>query len=285
MSEFGLKEIFDSSEGAVEDKDGKENLKTVFSEDELKDFRDVMGFSIGDKEDLFENVTFDLSEDGEELNLTETELDALLGDFRKDESDTGLDLKKLLDEFDYTELREPFYDSPEMQIDGRKELDTGVSIPVKVVYNSPESSESASDTEHTKTKNEDLEGKRHPVTGVLFEKKIVTLPDGRKIEVVVPVFDSVFDVQLPEDLYSASDYKQFAECNKQLKEKIESDPDFRSKFTEEQIEQIMNGETPDGYTWHHDAETGKMQLVDSKIHAQTGHTGGKEFWGGGNDNR
>ncbi|MFZ5553759.1 MAG: HNH endonuclease, partial [Bacteroidota bacterium] len=37
--------------------------------------------------------------------------------------------------------------------------------------------------------------------------------------------------------------------------------------------------TPKGYTWHHHQETGRMQLVDSEIHSQTGHTGGYSMWG------
>jgi hypothetical protein len=33
-------------------------------------------------------------------------------------------------------------------------------------------------------------------------------------------------------------------------------------------------ETPAGYTWHHHQDSGLMQLVDSKVHAATDHTGG-----------
>lgn len=45
------------------------------------------------------------------------------------------------------------------------------------------------------------------------------------------------------------------------------------------------GDTPDGYTWHHDAEAGKMQLVDTETHQKTGHTGGRSIWGGGTESR
>ncbi len=75
------------------------------------------------------------------------------------------------------------------------------------------------------------------------------------------------------------------ECNVQLKEAVENDQDLRTKFTPEQLEQIGNGDTPDGYTWHHDSEIGKMQLVDTRTHQLTGHTGGKTIWGGGSENR
>ena len=135
------------------------------------------------------------------------------------------------------------------------------------------------------TRNESLEGDRHPITGVPFERKTVEDSDGNEVTGVFPEFDSDFDAQLPEDLYEASDKEQFAECNRQLKEAVEKDPELAKKITPEQLEQIKNGDTPDGYTWHHNEEKGKMQLVDSDIHAKTGHTGGKTIWGGGNENR
>jgi A nuclease of the HNH/ENDO VII superfamily with conserved WHH len=36
--------------------------------------------------------------------------------------------------------------------------------------------------------------------------------------------------------------------------------------------------TPKGYTWHHHEDTGRMQLVDTKIHKTTAHTGGYAIW-------
>ena len=36
--------------------------------------------------------------------------------------------------------------------------------------------------------------------------------------------------------------------------------------------------TPKGYTWHHHQDTGRMQLVESDIHGDTGHTGGFSLW-------
>lgn len=135
-------------------------------------------------------------------------------------------------------------------------------------------------------RNEELEGKTHPETGIPFEKKTIEV-DGVKKEGVFADFDevSVFNTELPEDMYEASDNKQFGYCNEKLKEAIEQNPELAEQFTEEQLEQIMNGETPDGYTWHHDAEPGKMQLVPTEVHQKTGHTGGRVVWGGGSENR
>ncbi len=62
-------------------------------------------------------------------------------------------------------------------------------------------------------------------------------------------------------------------------------PGLKSKFDDIQLSQINKGKTPEGFVWHHDAETGKMQLVDRNIHEATGHTGGRTIWGGGQDAR
>lgn len=146
-----------------------------------------------------------------------------------------------------------------------------------------ETSETTDEPEITSIKclNEDLAGKEHPITGVVFVEKIVENENGEKVKVVVPVFDSVFDAQLPEEKLQSSDYQQFKDCNQQLKEAVEKDPELAKKFTPEQLEQIKNGDTPDGYTWHHHEETGKMQLVETSTHDKTAHTGGKAIWGGG----
>lgn len=101
----------------------------------------------------------------------------------------------------------------------------------------------------------------------------------------MPQFESTYDAQLPEDKYKATDREQFKECNSQLKEDVAKNKELKEQFDEEQLEQINDGETPDGYTWHHDAEAGKMQLVDTETHRRTGHTGGRVIWGGGTDNR
>lgn len=138
---------------------------------------------------------------------------------------------------------------------------------------------------YIRTRNEGLEGQNHPVTNVPFKEKMVVTDSGEEVIGVFPEFDSVFEAQLPENLYTASDSKQFSDCNNQLKDAIETDAELAKLFDEEQIDQINNDDIPDGYIWHHNEETGKMQLVDSEIHAKTGHTGGRSIWGGGSENR
>lgn len=134
-------------------------------------------------------------------------------------------------------------------------------------------------------KNKDLEGLRHPKTGVEFVRKIVDDGVGGFVEGVFPKFESNFDAVIPKELYKESNFIQFKEANSQLLEKIKNDPSLYKKFTVEQIDQIkegiVTGMAPDGFIWHHNEEVGILQLVDQEIHALTGHIGGRLIWGGG----
>lgn len=130
-------------------------------------------------------------------------------------------------------------------------------------------------------RNQGLEGTQHPVTGVEFARKTVDDGTGELVEGVFPKFKSEFDTKIPEELYKSSNDVQFKKANEQLLEKIDSTPDLKNKFNAEQLEQIKDGLTPDGYVWHHNEESGVLQLVNFGTHSQTGHTGGRAIWGGG----
>jgi hypothetical protein len=124
-------------------------------------------------------------------------------------------------------------------------------------------------------KNGHLAGKKHPVTKVPFNKN------------GFPKFKSAFNTNIPPRLYKDTDYQQFKHATNNLHKAIEKDPKLadKMKLNQTQREQIANGDTPDGYTWHHHQTTGKMQLVKQSEHADTGHTGGREIWGGGSTKR
>ena len=98
---------------------------------------------------------------------------------------------------------------------------------------------------------------------------------------------SQIDLQLAENECTMRNREQFMRCNESLQTLLETNPSYiRSRFTEEQIADIELGETPYGYTWHHDANVmGKMQLVPTSIHQACGHLGGQSVWGGGQANR
>lgn len=144
-----------------------------------------------------------------------------------------------------------------------------------------------------KTINSKLKDSFHSITGIKYNNEIVKDIDGKdleknakKFEGVFPDFKSQFEVKLPETMLQNSDRAQFKICNERLKDEISKNFELRENFTEEQLEQIENEDTPDGFTWHHDGkEVGKMQLVDTNEHMLTAHTGGRAVWGGGQELR
>ena len=140
--------------------------------------------------------------------------------------------------------------------------------------------------EKIKTLNEHLEGNEHPVTKVPFKRDTVELSDGRYIEGVFPEFESKADLFLPEEEYKESFYNQQKWLNERMSKLVdpsssEYDESIAEKLTDEQIEDFKEGIMPEGLTWHHHQEEGLMQLVDSKIHESTNHTGGMSIWGRG----
>ena len=130
------------------------------------------------------------------------------------------------------------------------------------------------------TRCENLAGKPHPDTGVMYVKNPIVY-DGKLYE-VFPKFESKFDTRLPKELYQCSDAKQFSYCTKELAKAIEKKPDLAEQFTDRQLEYIKEGRPYiSGLTWHHNEVPGKMQLISSDIHSRTPHTGGRSVWGGG----
>lgn len=127
-----------------------------------------------------------------------------------------------------------------------------------------------------KTINSGLEGQKHPVTGVEFERN----SDG-----VFPKFESKATVDLPKDMQMETDAKQFKYCNDNLKEQLQANPAMEKQFTKSELEQINADRTPRGNTWHHNEAHGRMELVDRDIHDKTAHTGGRSIWGGGQAHR
>jgi hypothetical protein len=143
------------------------------------------------------------------------------------------------------------------------------------------------EAEDIETINDHLDGYEHPETGVPFVEKTVELPNGQVVEGTFPVFDSKFNVIIAEDLYLESDEVHFKLANDTLYQAIQEDPSLahQLELSQTDVQALANGQTPEGYTWHHNEEPGLLQLVDEDIHEQTGHTGGRSLWGGGNEHR
>jgi hypothetical protein len=133
------------------------------------------------------------------------------------------------------------------------------------------------------TTNDHLVGSVHPETNVPFEENTVELPNGQEVTGVYPVFEAEYEVEMDESIYLQSDYVHFSYANAELYDAIQSDPQIATEIglTEQDIQALANGDTPEGFTWHHSEEPGVLQLVDEDIHANTGHDGGRELWGGG----
>lgn len=142
------------------------------------------------------------------------------------------------------------------------------------------------EVENIQTINQHLEGTIQYETSVPYERKIIETAEG-KIEGVFPNFNewSQFDVEIPADLFMKSDFIQSEFCDSKLTEAFEMGNIDISEFNERQLEQIKDGVKPDGFTWHHHEEPGKMQLVPQEIHEKARHTGGRSIWGGGTENR
>ena len=89
---------------------------------------------------------------------------------------------------------------------------------------------------------------------------------------------------MPEKAWLLSRDSHNRTLNNRLLNQIENNNKIREKFTAEQIEDLKNGKTPQGLTWHHTEKEGVMQLVDFEIHNKTNHTGGYDLWGKGSIN-
>ncbi len=141
--------------------------------------------------------------------------------------------------------------------------------------------------EEIETRNDHLNGLEHAETGVSFMEKTVELPNGEVITGSFPVFDSKFSVVLVEEMYLESDHTQFTIANETLYQSIQENPDLAKELglSQYDVQAVANGTTPEGYVWHHTEQPGVLQLVNEETHQNTGHTGGRELWGGGSEYR
>ncbi|MHC0037592.1 HNH endonuclease [Pseudoneobacillus sp. C159] len=143
------------------------------------------------------------------------------------------------------------------------------------------------EAEGIKTRNDHLAGFEHAETGVPFESKLIELPNGEVVEGAFPVFQSEFSVVLAEEVYLESDNTHFKMANETLYQSIEQDSNLARELglSPTDVEALAHNQTPDGYVWHHSEQPGVLQLVEEEVHEKTGHTGGRELWGGGGENR
>ncbi len=118
--------------------------------------------------------------------------------------------------------------------------------------------------DEVETRNDHLNGLDHAETGVPFEQKQVEMPNGEFQTGTFPVFDSNFSAVLAEEVYTESDQTHFTIANEALYESIQENPSLANELglTNTDLQGLANGETPEGYVWHHNEQPGVMQLVD-----------------------
>ncbi|TEY02319.1 HNH endonuclease [Campylobacter sp. US33a] len=96
----------------------------------------------------------------------------------------------------------------------------------------------------------------------------------------MPEFEANFETKVAISDFNKERYVHDKMANMRLKEAITKNDSLKNKFSPRQLEQIENGITPDGYTWHHDGNPppGRLQLVDTSLHNAVRHTGGYSLW-------
>lgn len=75
-----------------------------------------------------------------------------------------------------------------------------------------------------------------------------------------PSYDSKCDVMLPKSWWGKNCTEKIAYCNEKLEQLVKKEK-IANEFSQDELQQIRSGKTPEGYIWHYDVEPGKMQLV------------------------
>ena len=108
-----------------------------------------------------------------------------------------------------------------------------------------------------------------------------------KDENAMPKF-TIFETYLgDEHINSKDEFAHFKAANKRLGELLIEKPELKEQLgiTEIQYKHLTkkypSQDSPFNLTWHHHQDTGKIQLVDERLHGRFGHVGGMERWGGG----
>src|SRR5690606_16644588 len=106
-----------------------------------------------------------------------------------------------------------------------------------------------------------------PVTG---EPKIANIPYNER---GLPVFDDHAKYTTTID-HSVSYNTQMKRATEDLRNAINDGRVDANQFTKKQLQDIQDGKRKiENYTWHHNGDTGNMQLIPSVVHNAVKHTG------------
>jgi RHS repeat-associated protein len=112
------------------------------------------------------------------------------------------------------------------------------------------------------------------VAGVVEKQaaKTTAVADGR-------FYSTAFETKLPSSVFGKSDKVHFNRANAALDDALRADADFAARMEQlspgiaDRVSSVGGRQNPAGFTWHHDASPGVMQLVPT-----TQHTPGSIFW-------
>lgn len=96
----------------------------------------------------------------------------------------------------------------------------------------------------------------------------------------LPIFPSIFELNLSETNLKKDESFHYVEGIKQLQKALGEDQDLHSRFSFDQIEQINKGLTPRGYAWYHDPNPpiGRLQLVNEEMLIAVKTPKGCDLW-------
>lgn len=129
-----------------------------------------------------------------------------------------------------------------------------------------------------------------PITNLGRNRAGQTITDGKHTvrfdKDGFPEFNTKFETLLDDvHIGSTQRFSHYKAANHQLSQAIKKDPSLTKElgFNANTIEKLSTStRPPDGYSWHHHQDVGRMQLVKIDEHQLAApHTGGMAIWGGG----
>jgi hypothetical protein len=101
-----------------------------------------------------------------------------------------------------------------------------------------------------------------------------------------PEFRTKFETLLDKShIGSGERLAHYKATNRKLHQAIKEDPELARalKLRPKDVEKLPDSkDPPNGYSWHHHQDVGRMQLVDAEEHQLSiPHMGGMAIWGGG----
>lgn len=114
---------------------------------------------------------------------------------------------------------------------------------------------------------------------VPYNSRTFAITDSVSVEGVFPDFPVIYELFTGDDGVGNTRFEHNEMCNELLSDALSVDPSLWEIFTQQEIDEIKNGELPEKYTWHHEPEIGHFSLVETAIHNENRHTGGYALWG------